>query len=220
MKIQNQKSSLKDCVYQNIIEMICAGKIKAGEIITENQMIEQFGVSKSPVREALIQLCHENVLQSIPRCGYQIVHISAKNIHDLTELRLYLELSNLQKISEMLTTERLSSLKELLESMVHDGQKDKWTAWKDNVRFHLALTEYAGNIQVTKALERALSTCTRAYAQVYETERSAVVAPGNENLHQKIVRALENHEVYAAHESLRTDILIMEQMLLYTGQAK
>lgn len=219
MPVHQQKNSLKDGVYRNIIEMICAGKISAGEIITEGQMIQLFSVSKSPVREALIQLCHEDVLRSIPRCGYQMVQISTKNIHDLTEIRLYLELSSLQKIAENLSASIISSLKVLNKELAKKTEKDKWTAWHDNVRFHLALTSCAGNAKVTSALKRALSTCTRAYAQVYETKRAAVVIPGNNNYHQKIVHALENHEIYQAHENLKADILIMEQELLYSEPA-
>ncbi len=101
------KGSLKDHVYQQVIEMICNGRFKAGDIITESQLIDFFQVSKSPVREALIQLCFEEVLRSIPRCGYQIIQISAKNVQDLTELRLYLELSSLQKVAANLTPEIL-----------------------------------------------------------------------------------------------------------------
>ena len=98
MDNQSPKLSLKDTVYQQLIELICQGKLLPDTLFTENHMISYFGVSKSPVREALIQLCHENVLKSIPRCGYQVTAISSKNVRDVTELRLYLELSSLPKV--------------------------------------------------------------------------------------------------------------------------
>ncbi|MEA4912892.1 MAG: GntR family transcriptional regulator, partial [Oscillospiraceae bacterium] len=100
MATDEKKGSLKDMVYHKIIELIISGELRCDDIITENQMIERFSVSKSPVREALIQLCYEEVLRSIPRCGYQIVQITPKNIRDLVELRCILELSSLQKLSE------------------------------------------------------------------------------------------------------------------------
>ena len=104
MDNQSPKLSLKDTVYQQLIELICQGKLLPDTLFTENHMISYFGVSKSPVREALIQLCHENVLKSIPRCGYQVTAISSKNVRDVTELRLYLELSSLPKVMENITT--------------------------------------------------------------------------------------------------------------------
>lgn len=213
----DKKPSLKDSVYKQIIEMICNGTLTADTIITENQMIEHFKVSKSPVREALIQLCHENVLKSIPRCGYQVVRITAKSIRDLIELRLYLELSSLPKVASHMSLERLNQLKDLNQKRILDGHtKTIWTAWNNNVRFHSTLISFAENDMVTSTLETALSTCTRAYAQLYNL-RSSVIAPARENYHDRIVYALETHDIYTAHEYLKKDILFMEQELLNTS---
>lgn len=154
------KPTLKDEVYQQIIELICNGSIKTGEIITEKQLINHFGISKSPVREALIQLGHDNVLKSIPRCGYQVIQIQAKDIRDLTEVRLYLELGCLQKMVESPDEATLSRLKELnrLRCVKPVEQKDVWSAWDNNVQFHLCLLEGADNTYALDLLERTLST--------------------------------------------------------------
>ena len=210
---KDRKTSLKDQVYREIIEMIINGEIKSDEIITESQLVEHFQVSKSPVREALLQLCTEEILHSIPRCGYQIVQINSKVIHDLAELRCYLELSSLQKLSGILTVDMIRQMQDFLN---RDGSesKDMWAHWKDNIRFHLMLTEFVGNTQVTTTLRRVLSTCTMAYVQVYELDRSSIVFSKGESYHQLIVNALENHEFYKAHEYLKTDILLTEKKLL------
>lgn len=206
--------SLKDSVYKQIIEMVCNGTLTADTIITENQMIEHFKMSKSPIREALLQLCNENVLKNIPRRGYQVVRISSRNIQDLIELRLYLELSSLPKAAKQMTPERLQQLKDLNRKRLSSGStKTIWTAWNNNVDFHLTLTSFAGNEIVASVLETALSTCTRAYAQLYNL-RSAVIAPSNVNNHDRIVEALEQHNVYDAYEYLKKDILFMEEELL------
>lgn len=212
----DKKISLKDYVYKQIIEMISSGTLTADMIITENQLIEHFKVSKSPVREALIQLCHEKVLTSIPRCGYQVVRITAKSIRDLIELRLYLELSSLPKVTQHLCADRLNQLKELNQKRIQDGStKTIWTAWNNNVLFHRTLISFADNDLVTATLDSALATCTRAYAQLYNI-RSSVIAPAKENFHDRIVYALETHDVFTAHEYLKKDILFMEQELLNT----
>jgi DNA-binding GntR family transcriptional regulator len=215
MQAQNKKASLKDTVYQSIVEMICSGQLTTEMIFTEIQMIERFKVSKSPVREALIQLCHEEVLKSIPRCGYQVVQISVKTIHDLTELRLYIELSSLPKVLENLDEKIILSFRRQNEKRRMEENKDIWSAWNNNLRYHMSLVECAGNIQVNKALERALNVCTRAYAQLYTLQR-AVIAPNHESYHDLIIKALESHELQMAQEYLRKDILIMEQQLIHT----
>ncbi len=209
--------SLKDTIYKQIVEMICDGILTADSLITENQMIEHFKVSKSPVREALIQLCHDEVLVSIPRCGYQVVRITRKSVRDLTELRLYLELSSLPNVMDHLDEEKIRHLKNLnRKRLINPGSKTIWTAWNNNMDFHMTLVSYAENVQVNNVMSRTLATCTRAYAQLYNI-RSSVIAPAKKNFHDLIVCALERHELYTAYEYLKKDILFMEQELLNTA---
>ena len=143
MDNQPPKLSLKDTVYQQLIELICQGQIKPDTLFTENQMISYFKVSKSPVREALIQLCHENVLKSIPRCGYQVTSISSKNVRDVTELRLYLELSSLPKVMKNITLADIGELKRQNQvRLVNPEKKDLWIAWRNNYQFHMTVVRW------------------------------------------------------------------------------
>ena len=214
-----RKPTLKDEVYQQIIELICNGSIKTGEIITEKQLINHFGISKSPVREALIQLCHDKVLKSIPRCGYQVIQIQAKDIQDLTEVRLYLELGCLQRLIESPSEVHLAQLRELNRLRIKPvEQKDVWSAWNNNVQFHLCLLEGAGNAYALDVLEKTLSTCTRAYAQLYYSHRESVISNyPHTHAHERIVTAVEAHRTDDAVALLREDILRMQTHLLPFG---
>lgn len=91
------KKPLTDLVYNKIYEEIISGELQAGDIITEKQIITRYGISRSPVREALISLCGENILCSIPRAGYQVVSFSHAEVKQLTEARLLLECYLLEK---------------------------------------------------------------------------------------------------------------------------
>ena len=68
-----KKENLKKKVYDDVLQSIVRGEYSADDIISEGMLIEKYNVSKSPVREALVQLCSENVLKSIPRCGYHLL---------------------------------------------------------------------------------------------------------------------------------------------------
>ena len=205
--------SLKDTIYQSVVEMICSGQLTPNMIFTEQQLISHFQVSKSPVREALIQLCGEGVLRSIPRHGYQVVEISRQNVQDLTQLRMYLELGNLPQAMEHLTPERLLELKRQNdERRQPSNAKHIWDSWNRNSLFHMTLIEYGENAQVARVMKQVLATCTRAYAQSF-TAKKSLIAPSEDNQHDLIVRALELHDIYAAHEHLRRDILLMGESL-------
>lgn len=216
MDTTSPKLSLKDTVYQQMVELICQGKITPDTLFTENQMIAYFKVSKSPIREALIQLCHENVLKSIPRCGYQVIQISQKNIRDVTELRLYLELSSLSKVMDNLTLDNLEELKRQNHARVsRPGEKDVWIAWQNNYHFHMTVVRIAGNEQVNNAMEQAMTTCRRAYAQLF-TIKKEIIASNKPLYHDCIVQCLEKRDIFSAHDYLKKDILFMQDELLGT----
>lgn len=205
-------STLKDKVYKQIIELICSGQFATGSFITEPQMIELSGASKSPVREALLQLCYEGTLKNIPRCGYQIVPISVKDIHDLTEMRLILELHNITKICSDISQDHLDELKRMAKSR-QQKDKDVWVARNNNLRFHLYLAEINNNKYLCETLQRIFAVCTRAYAQLY-TSSPQILSPEKGHHHDGLIQALEEHDSKKACECLEQDILLMETQLL------
>lgn len=205
--------SLKDTIYQRIVEMICNGQLPPRVTFTEMSLIQHFQVSKSPIREALIQLCSEDVLRSIPRHGYQVIEINQKNIQDITQLRLYLELGNLPEVFNRMTPEILAELRAQNEQRHQPVEKKAvWDSWNRNTLFHMTLIELGGNAQVAKAMKSAIATCTRAYAQLFAS-RKAVIAPACHNNHDLIVDAFDRHDLFSAHEYLQKDILLMAKTL-------
>jgi GntR family transcriptional regulator of vanillate catabolism len=68
-------------------EMILAGELKAGSRITELAMVEKLGVSRTPIRVALIRLEQEGLLQQMPSGGFSIRNFSEADVADAIELR-------------------------------------------------------------------------------------------------------------------------------------
>ena len=136
----SENIKLKDKIYDKVLNEITEGYYQQNQIITERELIEKYGVSKSPVREALIELCNEKVLESRPRMGYQIRPISVKEISDIVELRVILELAALKKTFLILNEQHIWLLKENLSlaNEIHEG-KNMMKHWKSNISFHLLL---------------------------------------------------------------------------------
>ena len=86
-----KKENLKKKVYDDVLRAIIEGEYSAEDIISEAMLIEKYNVSKSPVREALVQLCGENVLKSIPRCGYMVVKLTGGDIENILDYRMAFE---------------------------------------------------------------------------------------------------------------------------------
>ena len=68
--MKKQQESLKNMVYQAILNGIFTDEYKPNQIINEQELVQKFGCSKTPIREALVTLCNEGILRSFPRFGY------------------------------------------------------------------------------------------------------------------------------------------------------
>ena len=75
-----------------MLRRIIVGEIAPGEVLTELDLANQFGTSRTPVREACIHLLKEGLLRTAPRRGYIVTELSLDDIRELYQLRLMLEL--------------------------------------------------------------------------------------------------------------------------------
>ena len=141
-----QKETLKERVYRGIYEAVTNGEYKSNDILTENQMIEKFGVSKSPVREALVELCKDGILTNIPRMGYQVRAVTLKEIIDILEFRVDVELGGLRKSFPILTEENIAMLRQIAERHSADVYRVVFKNWQRNYEFHTYLYSLNNNV--------------------------------------------------------------------------
>ena len=87
---QIKKESLADRIHDSILEMIIKNPSEEKQVLNEKRLMELFGVSKAPVREALIKLCSEGVLRSVPRFGYMVIRMNDQDIRDILRMRVLL----------------------------------------------------------------------------------------------------------------------------------
>jgi DNA-binding GntR family transcriptional regulator len=162
------KSSLKEMVYNSLVKDITSGVIQPSETITEGSLIKRFQVSKAPVREALIELCKDNFLKSLPRLGYQVVVCSLKEIMDILDFRLDLEISNLRRAFPSITKDSLRVFDTYKLWEKEDfSDKDMVESWFHNQKFHLLICSLSGNAYAYRSLEQLLKQNSRFFLQYY-----------------------------------------------------
>ena len=204
------KTTLKDEIRSKIILEIISGNFSVDSVITEKKLIEMFHVSKSPVREALVELCNEKVLVSMPRYGYRIVQLDTNNIADAIEVRQMLELTALEKSIPYLNEEKIGKLRE--HNAEHDQHRistDVWTHWNYNNAFHLLLISFADNALMYDMLEKTLEILSRAYAQYYWNRWGKLISSMDIDSHSAILDCLEKQDYQGATQKLKEDILFM-----------
>jgi DNA-binding GntR family transcriptional regulator len=204
------QDTLKQRIYGRILEEIVTKKYPVDSILKEKELSEKFGVSKAPVREALIELSKENIVKSIPRAGYRIVQFTGKDISEAMELRLILELSVLDTIIGSIRQETLRTLREgvmQFAEVKHRGivPLDVW--WNNNISFHVALNAVAGNSLLTAALESALHRLWRAIAQLFWSGNPEDYLGFEPDTHITLLQAIEKKDAAAARKILSEDIL-------------
>ena len=208
----SKATSIKDLIYENIYSGILAGEFPVNTILNEKALTERYAVSKTPVREALVQLCSEGILQNIPRYGYQVTPVTPKEIHEVCELRIILEMAAFEKTISNLTAEQLRQLETQVETArAQKDERDVRKQWQLNLDFHLFLCGLCGNLLLYAALEQALKFCSRGAAQFFN-EKWAKDQGTDE--HTELVRALKKQNYAHAKQILYHDIYAMKNQLL------
>ena len=208
-----QKETLKERVYRGIYEAVTNGEYRPNDILTENQMIEKFGVSKSPVREALVELCKDGVLINIPGMGYQVRAVTLKEIMDILEFRVDVEVGGLRKSFPVLTRENINMLRMIAEK--HNADEDRIVSnnWQRNYEFHTYLYSLNNNVYGHQALQQMIHQCSR-YISQYFLSAWQRKNESNGRYHMAVVDALEKQNIEEACVYLEKDILAVKEEIL------
>ncbi len=202
-----KEKTLKEKVYSLIFDSIIKGKYPQGTILREKALTEKYKVSKSPVREALVELCNEGVLKSLPRYGYEVVRLTKQDIEDILDFRIIVEGGALRKSISDIGTEQTDQLEEIDKLCTSEKARDDfWTHWEYNKEFHLKLMSFYSNEFAYNSLKRAMDTLTMAYAQHYWNKWDNISFPRDTKAHIKIIRCIKKKDLEGAIHFLKEDI--------------
>ena len=212
--VDRYNDTLKSRIYDQILKMILNNEVPMDELLVETRLMEKFHVSRAPIREALIELCNDNILKNIPRAGYQIVRISEKEMRDAFQLRQILELEGLRMGWKRIGEEELSELKALAQESDRarlDGIRSDTLApkMKLNTQFHLRINRLSGNELMTRVLQDTINLLMRGLAQIMSRENEMPL-PARTH-HMAIVEAIRSGNLEEALRELRSDIVDQEK---------
>ncbi|MBQ6000265.1 MAG: GntR family transcriptional regulator [Clostridia bacterium] len=108
------KLNLRNRVFQALEQDILNGKYPSGTNLTEKDLCEEFGVSRTPLREALCQLELEGLVECIPNKGAVVLGVSEQDVNDIYAIKLTLEGLAARLAAERITQEELTDLEETL----------------------------------------------------------------------------------------------------------
>lgn len=150
-KAKSNRPSLVDQAYGRIKKRILGNRYQPNLRVLEQDLASDLGMSRTPVREALIRLEQEGLVEVLPRRGMRVLPISPGDMREIYEVLTSLESAAAERLAERRPGEKeIAPLIEAVEQMDVALEERKLEAWADaDERFHRGLLELAGNRRLT-----------------------------------------------------------------------
>lgn len=198
-----QPESLSKKAYESIRKSILSGNWKIGELYNEKAIAADLGISRTPVREALLELASQGLIIFLPRRGLMVNRFTRRDVDEIFELRKAIELAAVVKITKTSPPFDLFEIEEsLLQQRKTAKEKDYLGFMEADRSFHTYFSKLTNNRRLIAILEnlrdmihlmgtKALSLEGRALA-VIEEHQAIFDAVQKGNL-EEARRAMEIH---------------------------
>ncbi|WP_046470471.1 GntR family transcriptional regulator [Allosalinactinospora lopnorensis] len=197
------KLSATDRAYRYTKDAILTRRYAGGELISEGDIATGIGVSRTPVREALLRLEGEGLVRLYPKRGALIVPVSQAEIDDVIETRRLVEGFTAQRVAGAGEEERAAlvpTLTKHLDEMRATAETDKRAFVLADREFHRAIVEAAGNRVLFDLYE---SLRDRQLRMMEEGARTVERLRGNIREHAAIMDAIRAGDIRAASEAVQ-----------------
>jgi DNA-binding GntR family transcriptional regulator len=181
---------------------ILSGELPEGQYIRQEAVAQELGVSRLPVREALVLLETQGLVENVKYKGAVVSTMSPSEIEEIYALRGLLEGFLLERAVPNLNETIYTQAEEIVERSQHAKSLEEWADL--NWQFHKTLYEAAGLPLALKTLEQVLARSER-YFRLQRT-MSAQLKSSNDEQHRRIISLLREGQSGVAIQSMREHI--------------
>ncbi|MCS6773480.1 MAG: GntR family transcriptional regulator [Anaerolineae bacterium] len=205
IKLRNESTQTPEQrVYSQLREMILNSKLEPGEWLRQEQLAALFGVSRTPVREALRMLAQEQLVEFVKNHGVRVVPLSWEEFEELYALRIGLEGLAARLAAEQATDEDIASLREAfahIEQLAQRGGLREYLReeWKFRLKCYAVLKRPRLLQKIKNLREHAERYLRLAYTVEGKVQESL-------DFHRRLLEAIANHNGAAA-EQINQDAL-------------
>ena len=151
-------STLKSHIFHKLRDAIVSGRYSPGDRLNESQIAREFGVSRIPVREALMQLQEHGLVMNHERRGMFVTRLSEEDVQRINSLRVVLEAEALKLCRLKISKRDAQRLTDIMERMEAWTERTEMDAAALDLEFHRTLWEAAGNPYLTKTLDSLVTS--------------------------------------------------------------
>ncbi len=194
-------ASLKDQVYEYLRSQMRVGELMPGDVIDMNVTSQKLGVSKTPLRDALVRLETEGFVNIMARKGVLMNVLTVEDIREIYQILGALESTAIIAASGIISKREVDRLIKLNEGMRKAIEKDDFSDYyKKNLKFHDVFLELSGNNMLRKTadvLKKRLYDFPRRAGYVKEWEQSSIKE------HQQLVAFISAKKYLEAADFIR-----------------
>jgi DNA-binding GntR family transcriptional regulator len=209
-----QQVSGRERAYRHLRETVLVDPAVQGTFLNEVDLAQDIGVSRTPVREALLLLVAEGLVEMVPKRGAYVPPLSGRQIRELMELRTLLEqhAASVTLAQKAVPLEAMRAALAEQEHLLTAEPSDAHVFIEWDRRFHQSLVDAAGNelIARTYAGLRTRQVRVGVAALFRATDRQRAVCVE----HGRIVDALESGDEAAAHAAISDHLRITQRLFL------
>ncbi len=200
----NKQPSIRATVTRALRAAVISGELQPGRVYSAPSLGEQFGVSATPIREAMLDLAREGLVITIPNRGFQITEVAERDLREVTELRLMLEPSAVERATPLIPASALPELRRKAADIVAGAESGDLVEYlAADSDFHLALLHYAGNARLVE-LVSGLRSQTRLFGLAGLHAQGRLVASAHE--HDLMLDAIEAGDAARARDLVHVHI--------------
>lgn len=204
-KDRNECSLKSEEVYQLLRDKLIKLEFRPGHLLSENDLVARFNLSRTPVRYALSKMERDGLVEIVPRKGAFIKFLSMKDVKEIFQIRMSLEGTVVGLTSNNLDLKGLKKFEDFYLKALTDANKNLEEISSIGIEFHNFFVISAGNQRIAKILEDLkvqLSIC-----RIFFLNQSSDVKPSRaiESIreHLSIIDALEKGDGALAETRMR-----------------
>ncbi|MGW2216238.1 GntR family transcriptional regulator [Nonomuraea sp. NPDC001684] len=177
-----ERQSLREQVAHALRAALITGEMRPGVVYSAPVLAAQFGVSATPVREAMLDLAKEGLVEAVRNKGFRVTELSDRDLDELTQIRELIEVPTVSRLADSARAEEFERLRPIAEEIVSAADRADLLAYIDaDLRFHLELLALAGNVHLVEVV-RDLRNRARLYGLSQLAERGSLTDSAREHL--------------------------------------
>jgi DNA-binding GntR family transcriptional regulator len=199
------RTSLRDEAIKTLQAAIIAGELRPHVVYSAPTLAAQLGMSATPVREAVLDLVKEGLVETVRNKGFRIVELAAAELDELTELRLLIEVPSARNLARRgLVDDEYRMLKQLADQIEHAAVRNDMVAHnKADLEFHTALLGLLGN-RTLVATVQSLRVRSRLYGMSRLADSGQLLPTSHE--HSELLELIRDGDAAGAARLMRQHI--------------